>query len=289
MRAPARICRRLASSWSWLTRGTPRLCKPYVRLEVAAVGPVSSGRYNADMWRVGDLWFDKGTVLDRTVCRNLRLVPLLFLSLDNTLLDRAGAFRAWGKGFLAEVGAPDYDIDWLDSIDADGMTSTWDLADAIKDRYRLSRAAIDIVEAIREGLLSQLRLDPMVAFALRIAANADWVPIVVTNGETRLQEEKLRRTGLVDLVAAYAISEEAGVSKPNPRIFAIAAQRAGVRGARAAWLIGDSPEIDIGAADALDMPSVWLRRGRKWLEPRYLPTRMCDGVIEALAEVLATG
>jgi putative hydrolase of the HAD superfamily len=229
----------------------------------------------------------QGTVHHRTVCRNLRDVPLLFLSLDNTLLDRAGAFRAWGTGFLAEVGAPEYDIDWLDSVDADGMTPTWDLADAIKERYGLKLPAIDIVESIREGLLAQLRLDPMVAFALRIAANADWLPIVVTNGETRLQEAKLRRTGLVDLIAAYVISEEAGVSKPNPRIFAIAAQRVGVR-ARAAWLIGDSPEADIGAAEALEMPSIWLRRGREWLETRYVPTRVCDGVIEAVAEVLAT-
>jgi len=212
----------------------------------------------------------------------------LFLSLDNTLLDRSGAFRAWGKGFLAEIGAPDYDIEWLDSVDADGLTPTWDLADAIKARYGLLLPAIDIVDAVRDGLLAHLRLDPMVAFALRIAANADWVPIVVTNGETRLQEEKLRRTGLIDLIASYVISEEAGVRKPNPRIFAIALQRAGVRNARSAWLIGDSPEVDIGAADALDMPSVWLRRGREWLEPRFVPTRVCDGVIEAVAEVMAT-
>jgi putative hydrolase of the HAD superfamily len=167
------------------------------------------------------------------------------------------------------------------------MTPTWDLADAIKDRYNLRLPGIDIVEMIREGLLAHLRLDPMVAFALRIAANAEWLPVVVTNGETRMQEEKLRRTGLAELLAAYVISEEAGVRKPNPRIFAIAAQRVGVR-PRAAWLIGDSPEADIGAADALDMPSVWLCRGRTWVETRFNPTRVCTGVIEAVAEVLAT-
>jgi putative hydrolase of the HAD superfamily len=214
-------------------------------------------------------------------------VPLLFLSLDNTLLDRAGAFRAWARGFLAEIGAPPYEVDWLDSVDADGLTSAWDLADAIRARYRLRRRPIDLVEDIREGLLTHLRLDPLVAFALRIAADAGWVPVVVTNGDTQVQTEKLVRTGLVGKVAAYVISEDVGVRKPNPRIFAIAADRVGQR-LSGAWLIGDSPEVDIGGANALGIPSAWIRRGRSWSDERFAPTMQCDGLIEAVAAVLAT-
>jgi putative hydrolase of the HAD superfamily len=214
-------------------------------------------------------------------------VPLLFLSLDNTLLDRAGAFRAWAKGFLAEIGVSDYELDWLDSVDADGLTSAWDLADAIRERYRLRRRSIDLVEEIREGLLAHLRLDPLVAFALRIATDAGWTPVVVTNGETQVQTEKMVRTGLARRVAAFVISEDVGVRKPNPRIFAIAADRVGLR-LSGAWLIGDSPEVDIGGANALGIPSAWVRRGREWPEQRFAPTRACDGVIEAVATVLAT-
>jgi putative hydrolase of the HAD superfamily len=210
----------------------------------------------------------------------------LFLSLDNTLLDRAGAFRAWGKGFLAEIGAPDYDIEWLDAADADGLTSSWDLADAIRDRYRLRISSIDLVEEIREGLLANLRLDPLVAFSLRIAADAGWLPVVVTNGESRAQTEKMVRTGLVKYLAGYVVSEDAGVRKPNPRIFAIAAERVGHR-LSGAWLIGDSPEADVGGANALGIPSAWIRRGREWPDQRFAPTRACDGVIEAVAAVLA--
>jgi putative hydrolase of the HAD superfamily len=214
-------------------------------------------------------------------------VPLLFLSLDNTLLDRAGAFRAWAKGFLAEIGAPDDDIAWLNALDADGMTATWDLADAIRDRYRLAMPAIDVVDGIRDGLLAHLRLDPLVAFALRIASNAGWVPIVVTNGESRVQRDKLRRTGLDEHIMAAVISDEVGVRKPNPRIFAIAAERVGRR-IRGSWLIGDSPEVDIAGADALGIPSVWIRRGRRWPQRRYAPTRTSDGFIEAVAQVMAS-
>jgi putative hydrolase of the HAD superfamily len=212
---------------------------------------------------------------------------LLFLSLDNTLLDRSGAFRAWAMGFLAEIGVSDSDVDWLDMVDADGLTSTWDLADAIRARYRLRRRPIDLVEEIREGLLVQLRLDPLVAFTLRIATDAGWLPVVVTNGDTAVQTEKLVRTGLVDKVAAYVISEDVGVRKPNPRIFSIAADKVGQR-LSGAWLIGDSPEVDIGGANALGIPSAWVRRGRRWSDDRFAPTKQCDGVIEAVAAVLAT-
>jgi putative hydrolase of the HAD superfamily len=133
-------------------------------------------------------------------------------------------------------------------------------------------------------MVSNCRLDPLVACALRIAADAGWVPVIVTNGSSRQQEAKIRHTGLDGYVADWVISEEVGVSKPNPRIFAIAAERARMR-LSGAWMVGDSPEADIGGASALGLPSVWLHRGRRWVEQRYTPTRTAAGPIEALAAV----
>nr|BFE62349.1 hypothetical protein GCM10020063_068750 [Dactylosporangium thailandense] len=214
-------------------------------------------------------------------------VPLLLLSLDDTLLDRAGAFRAWASGFLAEIGAPEYDLEWLLSVDADGMGSAWDVAEGLRERYGLRYSALDLVEEIRQAIMDRIRLDPLTACALAIAEDSGWVPVVVTNGESRQQEEKLRKTGLDRYLADWVISEEAGVRKPNPRIFAIAAERARMR-LSGAWMIGDSPEADIGGADAAGMRSVWLHRGREWIERRYAPTRSADGVIAAIAEVMAS-
>ena len=213
-------------------------------------------------------------------------MPLLLLSLDDTLVDRAGAFTKWARFFLGRIGAPAQDLDWLLSVDADGMASPWDVADALRDRYRLRVSSVDMVEEIRTGVMERLRLDPLVACALGIAEDSGWVPVVVTNGDTETQEAKLRRTGLDQYLADWVISQEAGVRKPNPRIFAIAAERARMR-LGGAWMVGDSPEADIGGAAAAGMRSVWLRRGRAWLESRYAPTLTADGVIAALAEVMA--
>jgi putative hydrolase of the HAD superfamily len=213
-------------------------------------------------------------------------VPLLLLDLDNTLLDRAGPFRRWGERFLDGIGAPATDIDWLVSLDADGLTDRWDLADAIRDRYALRIPSIDLVEELHDGVVADTRLDPLVACALRIADDAGWVPVVVCNGTVRLEDAKIRRTGLDRYVADWVISEEAGVSKPNPRIFALAAQRVRMP-LRGAWVIGDGPEADIGGAAAVGLPSVWLHRGRTWSDTRFAPSRTVDGLIAAVATVLA--
>jgi len=214
-------------------------------------------------------------------------VPLLLLDLDNTLLDRAGAFRTWAERFLAGIGAPGDDVDWLVSMDADGLTDRWDVADAIRRRYGLRAPLIGLVESLRDGVVDHVRLDPLVACALRIARHAGWVPVVVSNGATRQEDGKIRRTGLDRYVAAWVISEEAGVSKPNPRIFDVAGQRAHMR-LQGAWVVGDSPEADIAGADAVGLPSVWLHRGRRWTESRYAPTKTAGGLIPAVAAVLAT-
>ncbi|MEU6075332.1 HAD family hydrolase [Micromonospora sp. NPDC047074] len=213
-------------------------------------------------------------------------MPLLLLDLDNTLLDRAGPFRAWGERFLAGVGAPPTDIDWLLSIDADGLTDRWDVADAVRDRYGLQHPSIDLVDELHEGVLAAIRLDPLVACALRIVGEAGWTPVVVSNGGVRHQEAMIRRTGLDRFVADWVISEDVGVSKPNPRIFALAARRVRLP-LHGAWVVGDGPEADIGGAAAMGLPSVWLHRGRTWDDSRFAPTRTADGVIAAVAAVLA--
>ncbi|WP_045741225.1 MULTISPECIES: HAD-IA family hydrolase [Actinoplanes] len=214
-------------------------------------------------------------------------MPLVLLALDDTLLDRSGAFRLWAKGFIDEISAPQEDLEWLVSVDADGLTSRWDLADLICDRYQLKVPSIDLVDELYEGPLAFERLDPLVGCALEIAADAGIVPVVVTNGNSEQQEGRIRRTGLDRYVADWVISEQCGVSKPNPRIFALAAQRVRMRLA-GAWVVGDSPEADIGGAAALGLPSVWLHRGREWMDTRFAPTRIVGNVIQGLSAIMAT-
>src|ERR1044071_4344702 len=125
------------------------------------------------------------------------------MALDDTLLDRSGAFRLWAKGFLDEIGAPQEDLDWLLSVDADGLTPRWDLADLIRERYGLGIPSIDVVDELHEGPLAYEKLDPLVGCALKIATDAGFVPVVVTNGQGEIQEARIRRTGLDRYIADW--------------------------------------------------------------------------------------
>jgi len=212
-------------------------------------------------------------------------VPLLLLDLENTLIDRTGAFRGWAEKFLSGLGAPDTDLDWLLDTDGDGLANREDVATAIRDRYLLTTPIDEIVDEIRHGLVAHVRLDPLVACTLQIAGNAGWVPVVVTNGVTRMQQAVIIKSGLDRYIADWVVSESAGVRKPDPRIFEVAADRVRMS-LGGAWMVGDSPGTDIGCAAAAGLPSVWLHRGRTWPERRYAPTYEAESCIAAVAAVL---
>jgi putative hydrolase of the HAD superfamily len=212
-------------------------------------------------------------------------VPLLLLDLDNTLIDRAGPFRALAREVLTRIGAPAGDLDWLVAVDNDGRTSRWEVAEAIRSRYGLAISTLDLIEALHDGVVAHSRLDPLVACAVEIAGSAGWVPVVVSNGAMRQQEAKIRMTGLDRYLADWVISEDVGVRKPDPAIFEVAAGRARLR-LDGAWVVGDSPRADIYGASVLGLPSVWLHRGRRWTERDFGPTRTADGPLAALAAVM---
>jgi putative hydrolase of the HAD superfamily len=101
---------------------------------------------------------------------------------------------------------------------------------------------------------------------------------IVTNNSTAEQTEKLRALDIARYFDAVVISEDVGITKPDPEIFAIALQRIGAR-AQDAVFIGDNWTNDIAGARAAGMAAVWLNRDsetqalagpadRKWLESR---------------------
>jgi len=213
-------------------------------------------------------------------------VPLLLIDLDNTLIDRAGAFGRWAREFAAAHGRDAGHAEWLVTADRDGFEPRERVAALIAERFGL--AADDqaaMLAELRGGLVSQLVPDDAVVTALRRARAAGWVPFVVTNGTVAQQERKLRHTGLDREVAGWVVSEGAGVWKPDPAIFELAAAQAG-QSLDGAWMIGDSAQADIEGARGVGLPSVWLHRGRPWPIPAFEPDHVADSFPDAVDIVL---
>ena len=79
---------------------------------------------------------------------------------------------------------------------------------------------------------------------------------IVSNNMLQEQQEKLAHCGLAAHVDVLVVSEEAGVSKPDPAIFRIALDALSV-GAGEAVMVGDSWTADVLGAHAAGIRAVW--------------------------------
>lgn len=218
-------------------------------------------------------------------------MPLLLFDLDNTLLPRDAAFRAWAQDFLSDHGLPPGDLDWFVTIDGGGYVPRSTVLSAVRRRYGLDVSADFLLAHYRRGINSHIHCPPRHIEALQAARAAGWTLGIVSNGGTRPQLEKIRRTGLGPLVDGWVISEEADCVKPDPLIFEMAAQRCGIAPtgdwAAHTWMIGDHAPADIAGAELTGLRSVWLHHGRPWAESGYRPTLKAAGLPEAVGQVLA--
>jgi len=84
---------------------------------------------------------------------------------------------------------------------------------------------------------------------------------IITHGWTIKQAEKLIRLGVLPLVdpKAVFISDQVGISKPNPKLYQAALADLEMQPAEVMY-VGDSPEHDIRPPSGLGMITVWARR-----------------------------
>lgn len=83
--------------------------------------------------------------------------------------------------------------------------------------------------------------------------------VIVSNNVLEEQQGKLRHCALDGLIDALVVSEEEGISKPDPEIFRRALARVGCA-ASAAVMVGDSWTADIAGARAAGLRAVWFNR-----------------------------
>lgn len=103
---------------------------------------------------------------------------------------------------------------------------------------------------------------------------------VITNGNNEQQRRKLERTGLTRLFTTVVTSDELGIAKPDPRIFAEACRRGGVEPASAVF-IGDTWSADVEGSLAAGLRPIWLRR-----RPRTTPAVRAEvTTIETLVDL----
>ena len=112
-------------------------------------------------------------------------------------------------------------------------------------------------------------IEPGAAEALALAREAGLRTAVISNSNGTVAAI-LDRLGLGRLLDFVIDSSEVGVEKPDPRIFQIALDRAGLRAHEAAY-VGDLYSIDVVGARAAGLSAILMDPGRCW-PPRDCPT-----------------
>jgi len=228
-------------------------------------------------------------------------VDLVLFDLDDTLLDHTGASRI-GLGRHLEAIGIDHDLDeafvaWHDLEErhyARYLAGQIGFQEQRRDRARefLSPLGMlletdDDADAWFSGFVAAVRQ----AWSLFddalpcLAAIADRRIGVITNGELDYQRAKLAAVGLDHRVDPVICSGAVGVAKPDPGIFALACEAAGIPADRACY-VGDRLETDaIGAAHA-GLLGIWLDRpNRATPEQRAHAEREGVPIVRSLAQL----
>ncbi|HEX6462849.1 MAG TPA: HAD-IA family hydrolase [Vicinamibacterales bacterium] len=201
----------------------------------------------------------------------------VLFDLDDTLFDHRCSSRAALKEVHARHAA-DADFDaferhhtqYLEEMHVEVLAGRIGLDDARRERFRrvflalgvaLAPGDVDAVAtAYRSGYVQARRpIDGAVELLAAVRPHARIA--IVSNNLADEQRDKLQFCGLSAYVDVLMVSEEAGVSKPEPRIFEMALARLDVA-AHDAVMVGDSWAADVIGATRAGIRAVWFNPRR---------------------------
>jgi putative hydrolase of the HAD superfamily len=216
----------------------------------------------------------------------------LFFDLDDTLLDTANAVQQATRSFASKY--PD-----VLGSDTEGFCTSWrNLADYYYDKW--TKGELTFVEQRRcriryffGSTLSDDKADQIFDVYLGLytghwAAFPDVIPAlaqlngyamaILTNGEPEQQRDKLVELGISQRFPLLVTPMDAGVCKPDVRIFHFAASQVGGTPAECCY-VGDQLDSDARAANNAGWRGIWLDRSGNDHDVSDVP------VIHSLAEM----
>jgi putative hydrolase of the HAD superfamily len=228
-------------------------------------------------------------------------VRALLIDLDDTLLDYSGGARECWAGACAAAAAH---LDQPALLAAIHESARWFWSDAGRHRRervdmmaawsKIAALGLERCGVAVDGLAGKIAQDFAArrfaamrlfsdALPLLEAMRARNVPMaLLTNGDVRMQREKIARWDLARFFEVIVIEGEFGAGKPDPEVFHHALTALGVPAADA-WMVGDSLLWDMTGARRVGAHAVWLDRAGEGLPPAS-PVRP-DRIIHSLDDL----
>ncbi|MGH7391315.1 MAG: HAD family hydrolase [Candidatus Rokuibacteriota bacterium] len=227
----------------------------------------------------------------------------MLFDLDDTLLDYSGRAETCWTECCAAVAAPaGVDLAALLTALEDVRGSFWESperhrrerTDMVGAWAKIAALALERVGGARDGLARRMaedfaarrvaaeRLFPDARATLELLRAAGRPLGLVTNGDARLQRDKIARHDLAPFFDVIVIEGEFGCGKPDARVFRHALASLGADPA-GAWMVGDHLVWDVAGAQGVGVRAAWIDRERRGL-PAASPARP-DRIIHTLGEL----
>ncbi len=215
-------------------------------------------------------------------------IKAVIFDLDNTLMDRDHAFRAFSErlvrdylGHVDQTLARDI-IGYLRITDADGYRDKRGFFEELTERLPWAEKpdVENLFAYYNEHYMKEARLMKHARKAIAACRQQGFRLGILTNGTYDIQYGKVLHLGLEKDFDVILTSGEADIKKPERRIYEMILERLGTSGAETVF-VGDHPVNDIWGADQLGMRGIFLRRSFAWDDTLGLkPWRTIDDLDE---------
>ncbi len=217
----------------------------------------------------------------------------IFFDADDTLFDYPSAernallacwekfrVRAKAEAFIAAYRRHNHDV-WQEFERGETDQATLRI-----ERFRRLAAELDfpglLPERVSPFYLETLACQPqLLPGALeRVRELAEKFPLaLITNGIAAVQNRRFAASPITRFFRSIVISEEVGIAKPDPRIFAPALQKIGVQAADILY-VGDSVTSDMAAARNAGMDFCWVNPGGLPVPEGFAPAFVIPAISE---------
>jgi putative hydrolase of the HAD superfamily len=192
----------------------------------------------------------------------------VIFDLDNTLVDRTATFNSFARSFtdtyFQHITSREELVKRIIELDEDGYKEKNAMFKELLTELPWSSKPelTELLHFYEEKYVEQALLMDDAREVLRYVREK-YKTGLITNGKTSVQYGKLDRLQLRSSFDVIVVSEEAGIKKPDSRIFEIAAEQLGLNPEECVY-IGDHPVNDIEGAAAAGMKTIWLGVNQPW-------------------------
>ena len=210
-------------------------------------------------------------------------VEMVFFDIGGVMYDDSIYARSWRRA-LRESGAAFTDQEFDEAYASARAAQSGSFRRLLTRRFLGEEADLPTVEALaaRYWAYPATALYPDVKPCLDAIANRYRLG-VIANQPTSVRGA-MDRDGLTPYFEVWGVSDDLGLQKPDPRLFAHVLYLAGVSPTRTV-MIGDRLDYDVRPAKTAGMRAIWVLRGEAPDEPTSAQLAEPDAHVQTLDEV----